>query len=588
MTAKKFLSLLLAALMVLSLVACSSSTTTPGTSADVSTPADSQSTDSSAEEPSSLPADESNSAPVSDPALEDSEPDVSTESGGAFAGVSLSMPLVTEPSTLKFWWPSVQQMLNFDMSSAEDYLYFTEMEKRSGVTVEIEVPNDPQTQFGLMMASQDYPDFIEYFGSYYTQGMDHAIEEDLIVPLEEYAEYLPNIMGYIEDNIDIRRAVLTDEGHLPGIPTFSMRRFSDYRVSGNWAGYVVRQDWLDELNLDVPTTYDQLTTVLEGMKVNHGAEAIPFELSSYNGAFMMAMGSMFWSGYGFTADWMQKDGQVMYSLTQDSYRDYLLLLNSWYEAGYLDPDLMSKVVLWTTAPTAVSEQYAVFPIIYTHMGDILNAAQAEIPEYALSPIAPLKRTEDAEEHVCVPSGRASVNSCIMADSEYIELVCQWWDYFFSPEGVILGNYGIEHEQFEYNEEGIPTWIPEAFSSDDPTWNLSSFQYKNLMYNTPGYIENDREFCMVDQTALDMLDFWNENSGDDWNYPSAATMTAEESEEYASVMGDIGTYVSECAAKFLIGEMSFDDWDSYVAKIEQMGLANAVDCKQAALDRFNNR
>ena len=112
------------------------------------------------------------------------------------------------------------------------------------------------------MASQDYPDFIEYFGNYYTQGYDHAIEEELIVPLEEYAEYLPNIMNIVNSNDDIRRQVMTDEGHLPGIPTLNMRRYGSYYNSNNWAGYVIREDMLNELNMEVPTTYDELTTLL--------------------------------------------------------------------------------------------------------------------------------------------------------------------------------------------------------------------------------------------------------------------------------------------------------------------------------------
>lgn len=34
-----------------------------------------------------------------------------------------------------------------------------------------------------MMASGDLPDIIQGFGEYYTKGLNHAIEEDLIVDL---------------------------------------------------------------------------------------------------------------------------------------------------------------------------------------------------------------------------------------------------------------------------------------------------------------------------------------------------------------------------------------------------------------------
>lgn len=366
MTAKKLLSLLLAVLMVLSLVACAS-TTTPNTTDDTSTPTTTE------------PAD--NTDPADEP---DSTADAPSEEPAPSENTEISLPLVTEPTTLHFWWPSVAQLASFDMTNASDYLYFTEMEERTGVTVEIEVPNDAQTQFGLMMASEEYPDFVEYFASYYTQGLDHAIDEDLIVPLEEYAEYIPNIMGHINSSSELHRQAYTDNGHLGGIPMLYMRRNAAYTDSDNWAGYVVRQDWLDELNLEVPSTYDELSDVLAAFKTNY-SDYIPFQMTCFGGSFMMAMGSMFWSGYNFTADWMQIDGQVVYSPTSDGYRDYLQMLNSWYNAGYIDPDIMSATSLWTTAATAVSDQYGVFPIIYTHMGDILSVAEAEIPGYTLSP-----------------------------------------------------------------------------------------------------------------------------------------------------------------------------------------------------------
>ena len=124
---KKFLSLMLAVLMVLSLVACASETPADTTT---DTPAETP-----AEEPSETPdaSEEPSQTPVEETPVEELPSQVE-------GGVTVTMPLVTEPTTLRFWWPSVAGLLTFDMSNASDYLYFAEMEKRSGVTVEIEVP----------------------------------------------------------------------------------------------------------------------------------------------------------------------------------------------------------------------------------------------------------------------------------------------------------------------------------------------------------------------------------------------------------------------------------------------------------------
>ena len=40
-----------------------------------------------------------------------------------------------------------------------------------------------------------------------------------------------------------------------------------------------------------------------------------------------------------------------------------------------------------------------------------------------------------------------------------------------------------------------------------------------------------------------------------------------------------------AAEFIIGRVSFDEWDAYVSTIEEMGLAEWGKLAQAALDRM---
>ena len=67
-----------------------------------------------------------------------------------------------------------------------------------------------------------------------------------------------------------------------------------------------------------------------------------------------------------------------------------------------------------------------------------------------------------------------------------------------------------------------------------------------------------------------------------------SLTAEESEEQMSIMGDITTYVNEMTLKFITGQESLDNWDEYCDYIWGLGLEDAIALEQAALDRYNNR
>ena len=66
------------------------------------------------------------------------------------------------------------------------------------------------------------------------------------------------------------------------------------------------------------------------------------------------------------------------------------------------------------------------------------------------------------------------------------------------------------------------------------------------------------------------------------------MTSEEGTESASIYTDIETYVQECNVKFIMGQMSLDDYDSYRDTIKSMGIDRVIQLKQAALDRYNSR
>ena len=55
-----------------------------------------------------------------------------------------------------------------------------------------------------------------------------------------------------------------------------------------------------------------------------------------------------------------------------------------------------------------------------------------------------------------------------------------------------------------------------------------------------------------------------------------------------VWADISTYVKEMSAKFITGEDSLDEWDTYVNTLYDMGLQEAIDVYQNALDAYKSK
>ena len=81
--------------------------------------------------------------------------------------------------------------------------------------------------------------------------------------------------------------------------------------------------------------------------------------------------------------------------------------------------------------------------------------------------------------------------------------------------------------------------------------------------------------------------WSKYEPANW-LPTRLTMTSEEGTEYASLYTDIETYVQESNVKFIMGQMSLDDYDSYRETLKQMQIERCIELQQAALDRYYNR
>lgn len=83
-----------------------------------------------------------------------------------------------------------------------------------------------------------------------------------------------------------------------------------------------------------------------------------------------------------------------------------------------------------------------------------------------------------------------------------------------------------------------------------------------------------------------VDLWVENNEmTEHLMPYGVTLTTEESTEYSSLATSINTYASEMALKYLTGEESLDNFDSFVETLNGMGLERVLEIQQAAYDRF---
>ena len=212
---KKIIALLLSLALVLALGACGNS-------------------DSGSESGS-----ESSSSQTEESGSEESS-EASTESGGEAAPTGeFTLPIVDEPTTLSYF-VSASTNAAIVTTDYNDNEFYQEMEKRTGVHLDFEMVSsaDYQTNFNLMIASGTLPDLICYGASYYSEGVDAAIDDGYFMDLtDKVDEYMPNYQAIRKSDINYELLSTTDSGRLGAV--YELRQTKQ----GPWLGLWIRQDW---------------------------------------------------------------------------------------------------------------------------------------------------------------------------------------------------------------------------------------------------------------------------------------------------------------------------------------------------------
>lgn len=86
--------------------------------------------------------------------------------------------------------------------------------------------------------------------------MDNLVVQDVIQPVDEYVEqYSTTYKQYLEEHPELKPYITAGDGKMYGMT--SARTPLGVANHGMW----IRQDWLDNLGLDTPTTIDELNEV---------------------------------------------------------------------------------------------------------------------------------------------------------------------------------------------------------------------------------------------------------------------------------------------------------------------------------------
>ena len=507
------------------------------------------------------------------------ETEAQTQEGGEKAEITFPLP---EKLELTAWRTSPTSDPKLGITTYNDIEAVQEWEKLTNVHIEWQIPPAGQEQenFNLMISSGDYPDLIWDIGQYYVGGLDKAISDGVIIPLNQYMDnYLKDYNALISKDETVYKDCKTDEGNFPAI------YFINTPDQGPWYGMTVREDWLNDLGIEAPVTYDDWHDMLVKFKEEKGATA-PLWLNYHAGDVF----SVFSAGYGVSvlgasgSGFINVDGKVKYSPIEDGYREYITMLHDWYEEGLLDPDFYSDTVStyvpaddnWATGKSGA------WPDIYSLIDNrpYMGTQDENFSEVAVA--APVKNKGD-QLHLRQYNFTRGTGTCAISTAcKNPDTVAAYLNLGSIEKYAYTAYYGVEGDTWTM-VDGQPTFTDKILKNPD---GLSAGDaMTKYCFRSAGMYIWIRETQTVGPKGKDAINtIWPSNADGDYMMPNI-TMTSEEANRYSTLNGDISTFVEENTTKFILGTRDLSEWDDYVEAVKGMGVEEMISLQQAALDRF---
>jgi putative aldouronate transport system substrate-binding protein len=566
---KRILALLLVAAMLTAvLAACGSSSSTTTTTDDTSSTATETTTEEAA------PASE---APAESAAAEDEapadEPVSDTVTPDAVEVPEVSLPFGDGSETHTVWMGISPSAMNYISSLAENQTY-QEIMKRTGVNLEFQHfhPDQQTTQFTLICASGEYPCVMNGVANSYTGGPDAAIEQEIFIDHTDLMqEYAPNYWNIIVSDPDLWDAVTTSENQIAGFYSLYTKPLL------NDSGYLIRQDYLDDVGLDTPTTPSTLKEVLVAFRDQEGSTDGLFVPSSGVAEFVLGA---FGIGTGFYVE----DDTIKYGPVEDGFKDYLTYMNDLYSEGlvYQDFPFYGEQMMFRDQGLVGSGAVTIF----SNETNDMVAFASDDPDFLLKAIAPIVNEETgiATATEVKPSRADDIRWSLTTGCEEPEHLVQMIDYLYSDEGSLLCNYGIEGVTFEY-VDGQPI-LTDLIVNNPDGLDYRTAMFLNLVDAGPYLIDEKRGTQNHTPEQLSSRDDWaNANIDYSGVIPDKAALSQAENEELGLYTTDLETYMDEWVVKFIIGDTSLDQFDEYIAGMKALNVDRCIELYQQAYDRY---
>ncbi|MGN0752931.1 MAG: hypothetical protein ACI4ME_00605 [Aristaeellaceae bacterium] len=513
--------------------------------------------------------------------------------------------------------PTVTYYVRGGTAEYEPYIYpglvgLLKIQDMAGVKVDWTVVcgsgNEIQAQYLAMLSSGNYPDIIQWqHNNSYTGGVAQLYADEIIIRLNEVIDqYMPNYKKLLEDNPQVAKTLMDDEGNYLYFTVINPLNSDLEKVAVTWWGLMMRQDWLDNVGMEAPTTIDEWYEVLTAFKEgdpngNGELDEIPFDAGS-------AGHLLFMPAFGIQNGWYvdPETGKVGYGQYSEKYKAYLETMAKWYAEG-----LIQNIYTDDAGTLAPSSDPNIYADLAGSWKGLSNYWEQRLPQVLeKNPNADFVAVQWPQyvfgngEFYADRYGMGygdRVSTCISVDCKNIEAAARLIDTMYTEEGTNCTTWGTlegdpinpewtqGHGTYTVDENGVKhetEWANQMTQNFYDGAFANKYRYAMSHVSFPRWGAADYLAATREQRYVDSAVMWAQASNA-LEYPAAITLSTDAQKAVAEI-DNMGTYISEMTCKFITGAEPLTKFDTYMDTLQKMGIENLIALYQEAYDNFMSR
>lgn len=420
--------------------------------------------------------------------------------------------------------------------------------------------------FNLMVASGDIPDIVHYE----LTGLQNLASDGGLVPLNDLInQHAPNIKKALDQRPDIKKQFTMPDGNIYYLPDIY-----DGTVAKGW---MIRQDWLDKLALQVPTTLDEYVKVLRAFRDrdpngNNKKDEIPyFSRNQLTGVYDLLV---FWNA---SRSLVLQGDKVVFGPLEPQFKTAMSEIAQWYKEGLIDKEIFTRGdkarnILFGDDNGGSTHDW------FTSTLNFNTTLQTKYPSFKLSAMAPPAGIDGKQREATRKAEFGNLAWAISKNSKYQAEAIRYFDFWFTEEGKRLANFGVEGVTYNM-VDGKPQIKPDLLQGDF----VGNLQKYGAQIEIGTLQDRDVEKQSMTPEAAAAVEMYNKNGYPEAPFPTLP-YTEEQKKEMAQLKSSIDTYMNETLQKWVIGVEDVEArYDNFVKTLKDMKVDKYVQIAQTAYE-----